>query len=46
MASASVAQVHAATLRDGKSVVVKVLRPKIEKIVDRDIRFLGDTWQI
>ncbi len=31
MASASVAQVHAATLPTGQQVVVKVLRPGIER---------------
>ena len=39
-ASASVAQVHAATLFDGKKVVVKVLRPHIKKIIRRDIELL------
>jgi len=37
LASASVAQVHAATLLTGESVVVKVLRPNIRKIIDGDI---------
>ncbi len=36
LASASVAQVHAAKLLSGKEVVVKVLRPGIKKIIDRD----------
>ena len=40
LASASIAQVHAATLLNGKSVVVKVLRPNIRKIIDRDIDLL------
>lgn len=40
LASASVAQVHAATLLDGKSAVVKVLRPGIRKIIDRDLDLL------
>lgn len=40
LASASIAQVHAATLRDGESVIVKVLRPNIGKIIDRDIDLL------
>ena len=34
MASASVAQVHAATLHDGTTVVVKVLRPGIEAVIE------------
>lgn len=37
LASASIAQVHAATLKDGQAVVVKVLRPNMEKIIRRDI---------
>lgn len=40
LASASIAQVHAATLRNGKSVVVKVLRPRIKNIIDRDLYLL------
>jgi len=37
MASASVAQVHAATLTNGQKVVVKVLRPGIEKVIRQDL---------
>jgi ubiquinone biosynthesis protein len=40
LASASIAQVHAATLHDGRSIVVKVLRPNIKKIIDRDLDLL------
>ncbi|HBK45832.1 MAG TPA: ubiquinone biosynthesis regulatory protein kinase UbiB [Xanthomonadaceae bacterium] len=40
LASASIAQVHAATLADGREVVVKVLRPDIEKQIDADIALL------
>lgn len=40
LASASIAQVHAATLLDGTSVVIKVLRPNIKEIIDRDIDLL------
>ncbi|MES9966320.1 MAG: AarF/UbiB family protein, partial [Sedimenticola sp.] len=40
MASASIAQVHAATLKDGRKVVVKVLRPDIERIIRRDVGLL------
>ena len=40
LASASIAQVHAATLDDGRKVVVKVLRPDIEKQIDGDIALL------
>ncbi len=40
LASASIAQVHGAELLDGHQVVVKVLRPNIEKIIRRDIGLL------
>ena len=40
LASASIAQVHAARLPDGREVVVKVLRPGIVKTIRRDIRLL------
>ncbi|MEK9941499.1 MAG: ubiquinone biosynthesis regulatory protein kinase UbiB, partial [Gammaproteobacteria bacterium] len=40
LASASVAQVHAATLLDGSAVVVKVLRPGIEEVIDQDVALL------
>ncbi|AIT09253.1 ubiquinone biosynthesis protein UbiB [Candidatus Francisella endociliophora] len=36
LASASVAQVHGAILKDGEEVVVKVLRPGIDKILKLD----------
>jgi ubiquinone biosynthesis protein len=40
MASASVAQVHAAVLHSGEQVVVKVLRPDIEPIIRQDLALL------
>ncbi|WP_195210480.1 AarF/UbiB family protein [Actinomarinicola tropica] len=40
MASASIAQVHAAALHDGSDVVVKVQRPGIGKILSSDLRIL------
>ena len=40
LASASIAQVHAATLPGGREVVVKVLRPDIEKQIAGDIALL------
>lgn len=40
LASASIGQVHRATLKDGRSVVVKVRRPGIEGMVKDDIGFL------
>ncbi len=40
IASASVAQVHIARLQDGTEVAVKVLRPGIEPVIDRDLELL------
>ena len=40
LASASIAQVHAATLHDGREVVVKVLRPGIREGIKRDVGLL------
>ncbi len=40
MASASVAQVHAATLPNGQRVVVKVIRPGIEKVIRQDLALM------
>jgi len=37
MASASIAQVHAATLHSGEEVIVKVVRPGIEKAIRKDV---------
>ncbi|MEM6456330.1 MAG: AarF/UbiB family protein, partial [Acidobacteriota bacterium] len=38
LGAASLAQVHGARLRDGRSVVIKALRPNIETLVDTDLR--------
>jgi len=40
LAAASVAQVHAAELADGELVVVKVIRPGIDKKIREDIRLM------
>lgn len=40
MASASVAQVHAATMPDGRRVVVKVIRPGIERVIHQDLALM------
>ena len=40
VASASVAQVHFAELPDGTQVAVKVLRPNIAQVIDKDISLL------
>ena len=46
LASASIAQVHAARLHSGAEVIVKVLRPGIHKLVDQDLALLkrGAHW--
>ena len=40
LAAASLAQVHSAKLKNGNEVVVKVLRPNIEKNVKKNLRLL------
>lgn len=40
LASASIAQVHAARLKSGEKVVVKVVRPGIERQIRRDLELL------
>ncbi|HEU4653619.1 MAG TPA: ubiquinone biosynthesis regulatory protein kinase UbiB [Steroidobacteraceae bacterium] len=40
LAAATIAQVHAATLKDGKEVVVKIVRPGIRIAIERDIEVL------
>ena len=40
LASASIAQVHAARLKDGTEVVIKVLRPNVRHFIERDVNLL------
>jgi ubiquinone biosynthesis protein len=40
LASASVAQVHCATLKNGRAVVIKAIRPGIEKTISQDVALL------
>ena len=40
LAAASIAQVHSARLKDGREVVVKVLRPGIRARIERDVAVL------
>ena len=42
VAAASIAQVHFATTVEGREVAVKVLRPGIERAIEKDLRFF--TW--
>ena len=37
LASASIAQVHAAKMKDGREMIVKVVRPDIEEVIRRDL---------
>jgi len=57
LASASVAQVHTATLHSGEDVVVKVIRPDIEPVIRQDMallytlarlieKYLPDGWRL
>jgi ubiquinone biosynthesis protein len=41
LAAASIAQVHAATLKSGEDVVVKILRPGMHEVIERDLEVLG-----
>jgi len=40
VASASIAQVHFAALKDGTQVAVKVLRPGMKKLIDEDVALM------
>ena len=40
MASASVAQVHSARLKTGEDVIVKVIRPGIDKVIEQDLKLM------
>lgn len=40
LAAASIAQVHAARLHDGRAVAVKVRRPRLRRRIERDLRLL------
>ena len=40
LAAASIAQVHVAQLKDGKEVIVKVLRPDMREVIQRDLEVL------
>ncbi len=40
LAAASIAQVHAATLHDGREVILKILRPGMRALIERDLEVL------
>ena len=40
LASASIAQVHAATLKSGEDVVIKVQKPRIDELLKADLNFI------
>jgi len=40
MAAASLAQVHRATLKDGKVVAVKILRPGLQEVIEPDLEIM------
>jgi ubiquinone biosynthesis protein len=40
LASASIAQVHAAKVTDGRDVIVKVVRPNLRRTIDQDIALM------
>jgi ubiquinone biosynthesis protein len=40
LAAASIAQVHVARLRSGREVIVKVLRPGMREVIERDLEVL------
>lgn len=46
LASASIAQVHAARLKTGEEVVVKVVRPNLKPIIQQDISWLYSCAQV
>lgn len=40
IATASIAQVHGAELHDGQRVVVKIVRPRIRTVIERDLKLM------
>lgn len=46
LASASIAQVHAATLNSGEEVVIKIQKPDVKTILETDFQFLHFATQL
>ena len=46
LAAATIAQVHGAQLKDGKEVVVKIVRPGIRVLIERDIEVMFTLAQL
>ncbi len=46
LAAASIAQVHRATMKDGASVVIKVLRPGARELIEEDMALVESMAQI
>ena len=46
LAAASIAQVHRATLHDGKQIIIKIQRPDIQKVIDVDLEILSDLVKV
>jgi ubiquinone biosynthesis protein len=46
LAAATIAQVHAAQLKDGSEVIVKVVRPGIRVLIERDIEVLNSLAEL
>ena len=40
LASASIAQVHTAKLKSGQDIVIKVIRPNIERVIEADVSLM------
>jgi len=46
LSAASLGQVHAAALADGREVTVKVLRPDARRVVEADLQILGESARL
>jgi len=46
LAAASIAQVHRATLHDGRRVIIKIQRPDIQDVIDIDLEILSDLAKV